>query len=133
LLVDISSFSVFATAFDQDMPLWGNVRAHIMNKGMVRSYLQSILAGETLVTMTARERLNRQMDALMALQVVIAVEALWALIALEGTVIMRRLLSLMRVVVVHMLQAGRVSTVEVDQSLWQTSHQHWRTIWIVEI
>jgi hypothetical protein len=36
--------------------------------------------------MVARERFDRQMDALVPLQVVIAVETLRALVALEGTV-----------------------------------------------
>lgn len=51
------------------------------------SYLQRIFARETLVAVTARERLDRQVDPLMTLQVVVPVEALRALIALERAIV----------------------------------------------
>ena len=43
--------------------------------------------------MAAREGLHCQMDPLMSLQIVVAVEGLWALITLEGSVILLLLLS----------------------------------------
>jgi hypothetical protein len=45
--------------------------------------------------MAARERLHRQMDPLMSLQIVVAVERLWALITFEGSVILLLLLTWM--------------------------------------
>ncbi len=47
------------------------------------AHLQSVLAREALVAVAARERLHRQMYPLVPLQVVIPVEALRALVALE--------------------------------------------------
>ena len=47
------------------------------------THLQGIFPREALITVVAWERLPREMDPLMALQVVIPVEALRALIALE--------------------------------------------------
>src|ERR1700761_5520425 len=49
--------------------------------------------------MAARERLHCQMDPLMSLQIVVAVERLWALITLEGSVVL--LLLLTRMMRVH--------------------------------
>ena len=53
----------------------------------LRTNLQCIFPREALLAMAAREWLDCQMDSLVSLQVVIAVEGLWALIALEGAVI----------------------------------------------
>lgn len=64
--------------------------------------LQSVLAREALLAVAARERLHRQVDALVALQVVVPVEALGALVALERTVVLLLLL-LLAVVAVHVL------------------------------
>lgn len=60
--------AVFAAAFNEDVSL------------------QGILSRETLITMGARERLHGQMDSLVAFQIVIAIEALWALVALEWSI-----------------------------------------------
>jgi hypothetical protein len=49
--------------------------------------------------MAAREWLHSQVDSLVALQIVVAVEGLWALIAFEGSVVL--LLLLARMVSVH--------------------------------
>lgn len=46
--------------------------------------LQCIFPAEALVAVVAREGLDRQMDPLVALQVVVAIERLRALVALEG-------------------------------------------------
>lgn len=104
-----------------------------MRNYWARSYLQGVLAGKTFIAPRAREWLHSQMDALMTLQVVVAVETLWALVTLEGTIVVRSLVSLVRVVVVHRLHIGCVTTVEAYQSLRQASHQHRRTTWIIEI
>jgi len=56
----------FATAFDKDMAL------------------QSILSGEAFIAEFAREGFDREMDSLVPFQVMIAVEALRALVTFEG-------------------------------------------------
>lgn len=55
------------------------------NKDRGKAYLEGILAGEALGAEGARERLDSQMDALVALEIVVAAERLNTLIALEGS------------------------------------------------
>lgn len=64
------------------------------------------------------KRLHRQMNALMSLQVVIPVEALRALIALERPVVGRPRLveGVWRMPAVHLLHAGHVATVEAREN-----------------
>jgi hypothetical protein len=62
--------ALLSASLDQDMPL------------------ESILSGERLVTVFARERLDREMDALVTLEIVIAVEGLRALITLERALVL---------------------------------------------
>jgi hypothetical protein len=62
--------------------------------------------------MAAREWLDRQVDALVALQIVVPVEALRALVALEGPVVLLLLL-LLAVVSVHVLAAHGVAVLHV--------------------
>lgn len=89
-----------------------------MSEKWTLSYLQSVLAGKAFVAVHARVWLDSQMDALMTLQVVVSVEALWALIALEWAIIVGRRVGLMRVVVVHGLHICCVTTIEApNQSL----------------
>lgn len=57
------------------------------------THLQSVLPGEALLAKCARERLHREVNPLMPLQVVIPVEALRALVALERAVLLRVLRS----------------------------------------
>lgn len=52
-----------------------------------RTDLQSVLPGESLLTKRARERLHGQMNLLVSFQVVVPVEALYALVALEGSIL----------------------------------------------
>jgi hypothetical protein len=49
--------------------------------------LQGILPREALIAVVAGKRLDGEMDPLMPLQVMVAVEALWALIAFERPVV----------------------------------------------
>ena len=78
---------VLSTAFHKDMSLLSKVsNAAIVTRESRITYLESILAREALVTVRARERLNGQMDTFMALEVVIAVETLGALVAFERSV-----------------------------------------------
>lgn len=71
--------------------------------GSQRNYkltnLQRISSGKALLAITARERLHSQMDPLMALQIMISIERLRALIASEGSLALLLLLS--RMVSVH--------------------------------
>ena len=53
-------------------------------------YLERVLPREALLTVVAAKRLDGQVDALMALEVVVAVEGLGALVALEGPLRLRR-------------------------------------------
>jgi len=61
----------FAASFDEDMSL------------------KSILSRKALVAVTAWERLDGQMDSLVSLEIVVAVEALGALVASEWSIVRR--------------------------------------------
>lgn len=81
----------FTATFDEYMPLEG------------------ILSRKALVAMGAGERFHCQMNTLVAFQIMVSVEALRALIALEWPIIGGLLL---RRVAKHVAHACRVSTVE---------------------
>lgn len=49
--------------------------------------LERIFPGETLITVVTREGLDGEMDPLVTLQIMVPVEALWALITLEWTIV----------------------------------------------
>jgi len=110
LITDRVRLAIFAAAFHQDVSL------------------QCVLAGKALITMSAREGLDSQMNPLMTLQVMIAVEALGALVAFERSVcggpgkagVGHWVRS------VQMLRAGDVSTVETgkDARLHASHHRH---------
>jgi hypothetical protein len=59
---------------------------------VIWAYLESVLPRKALVTVVAREGLDSQMNSLVSLQVMIAIEALWTLITLEWPVVRSRLL-----------------------------------------
>lgn len=79
---------------------------------VARTNLQRVLARETLIAVPARERLDRQMDPLMPLEVMVAVEALRTLIAAERAVVLRA--RLRRVVSVQLLHVRGVPAVEAS-------------------
>jgi hypothetical protein len=93
-----------------------------------RTYLQCVLAREALVTVGARERLHGQVNPLVALQVMIPVEALGALITLEWSIgsWTRHTMVGYRVSSVEMLGVGDVSTIETRQNarLHSAHHRH---------
>jgi len=62
---------------------------------LVGTNLQCIFPRKALLAMAARERLHCQMDPLVSLPIVVAVERLWALITFEGSVILLLLLTWM--------------------------------------
>jgi hypothetical protein len=75
--VTIAAFvSLVLATFDQSVPL------------------QRILSREALATKCARERLDRKMDSLVPLQIVVPAEGLDALIALERSLGLRRSLTM---------------------------------------
>lgn len=59
------------------------------NKHYSETNLESVFSRETLLAMPTRKRLDGKMYPFMSLEVMIPVETLWTLIALEGTFVMR--------------------------------------------
>jgi hypothetical protein len=73
------------------------------------------------------------MNALMSLQIVVAVEALRTLIAFERSVVLRVRLSL-RVVAVHVLHVRCVSTVVCwHHRGWHTADQSELAVWVAYV
>lgn len=88
--------------------------------------------------MTARERLDRKVDPLMPLQIVIAVEALRALVAFKRAIVVRSRLSMGRMVrwvpPVQMLHAGQMAAGETGhKSLLDIAHQRHLPAGIVHV
>ena len=97
----------------------------------IKTYLQGVLARETLVTVVARERLNGKMNPLVPLQVMIAVEALRALVTLERPVIGSWLLMLR---MTHkMRHSSRMSTVEPRHHGWMSPDQGKSAIGVLDV
>jgi hypothetical protein len=89
----------------------GNVSICTVSHVLFLSYLQGVFSREALVTMGAWKRLDCQVDSLVSFQVVVPIEALGALIALEWPVV--RSCLLVGVVSLHEVRhLGRVPTVE---------------------
>jgi hypothetical protein len=105
--------SGFSTAFDEDMSL------------------QGVLARETLVAVVTRERLNSKMYPLMPLQIVVPVEALRTLVALERAVVGSRLLVLR--VAHEMRHSGRMARVEAWDHGWVASDQGKAAVWVLDV
>jgi len=109
----IAGSNGFATAFDKNVTL------------------ERILSRETLVAVIARERLDCQMDPLMTLQVVIPIEALWALITLERSIVRSGLLMLR---VPHEMRHGRtMSTVKAGHHRMMDSNKRKLAIRVLDI
>jgi hypothetical protein len=83
------------------------------------AYLQRIFPREALLAVIAREGLDGQMNPFMTLQVVISIEALWALITFERAVVQGRGLpvSLMMrsMTTIHMLHARQMAAIECGE------------------
>jgi len=98
--------------------------------GAVKTYLERVLSREALVAVSAWERLDGQMDSLVSFQVVVAVEALWALIALEGSVVGCWTWTIS----MHVLHLRRVSTVIARyHSCRHTANQGKLVVWVVDV
>lgn len=95
--------------------------------------LERVLAGEALIAMAARERLDGQMYPLVSLEVVVAVEALWALIASERSVVLW--VGLLRMVAIQLVHGRGVTAVERWHHAMRhaASHQCNWTVWLVDI
>jgi hypothetical protein len=99
-----------------------------------KTHLERVFPREALITMSTREWLHRQVNSLMALEIMIPVEALRALVTLERPIVMRWCrLRLVRIVVVHVLHVGGMPAVEVHKTGRETSHEHWRLTWIRKV
>lgn len=121
--------AIFTTAFSFEIGrLVGGVRIAVLATALDQNVsLEGILAGETLIAVGARERLHRQMNSLVSLQIVISIEALRALVALKRSIgslsghSMRGLVG-----PIEMLSTGDMSTVESREEtrLHATHHGH---------
>lgn len=78
--------AVLAAAFNEDVSLDKLVTSQDIVSRLSSTHLKRVLSRETLITVGARERLHGQMNSLVAFQIVIAIEALWALVALEWSI-----------------------------------------------
>lgn len=82
--------------------------------------LEGIFARETLVAVAARERLDGQVNSLMSLQVMIPVEALWALVASERSVVL--CIWLLWVVAIQLMHLGCMATIEAwHHAVWHSA------------
>lgn len=76
--------TAFSTTFHKDMSLQHTLASRILGESLPAfAYLQCVFPREALVTVVAWERLDGEMDSLMPFQVVVPVEALRTLVALE--------------------------------------------------
>ena len=75
--------------------------------------LQGVLAGKALVAVLAGERLDRKMNSLVTLQVMISMERLWTAVAAKWSIVLGVLCGRARPLLsVHVRWICRISTVE---------------------
>ena len=130
-LCTVTACSSLAAAFDKNVTLWNLLAyAHQLLLGCA-TYLQGVLSREALVAVGARERLDCQVNPLVSLQVVVAVEALRALVALEWSVGRGRLL--MRVVPHEVRHLSCMSTVEAGHHARMHTNQSKPAIWVLNV
>src|SRR4051812_3098101 len=99
-----------------------------------RTHLEGVFPRKALVAVRARERLHGEMDALVALQIMVPIEALGTLIALEWSVGCRGGHAMRRWVgPVQMLGACDMSTVESGQKTGLHAHHRHGTTRAVHI
>ena len=95
-----------------------------------RTYLECIFPRKALFAMTTRKRLDREMDPFMSFQVVVSVEALRTLIALERPVVVVRLLR----IPIHLLHVCGMATIESwHHTAWEASNECQLTSWTVYV
>ena len=120
------------TTFDENVPLPKELEIDRPEISIADAYLERIFPAEALVAVATRERLDRQVDPLVPLQIVVSVEALRALIAFERPV--NRLLTRLRPV--HVLHVSSVAGVENRSSVvayghvlaWRVHARHHRDV-----
>lgn len=126
--------NLFATSLNEGMSL-RTVSIGSNDRG--RSHLQGILSGESLAAIFTIERLDRIMDLLVSLQVVVSVEARQTFLAFERTVIMCTRYAMSwrrRVSTMHLLNAGNVATVKSrDHRRLHAAHHGHLVIWAMDI
>ena len=127
----VAARSSLAAAFDKNVTLCGSLADIYFALLRSFTYLQRILSREALVAVGARERLDCQVDPLVSLQIVVAVEALRALIALEWPVGRGRLL--VRVVSHEVWHLSCVPTVESRHHARVHTDQCKSTVWVLDI
>jgi hypothetical protein len=98
---------------------------------MDETYLERVLAREALIAVIAGKRLDSKMDPLMPLQIVVSVEALRTLIALERPVIGSRLLVLW--MAHEMRHCCCVTAVETGHHRWVSSDEGESTAGVLDI
>ena len=121
-----------AAALDQDVPLI-TVSTYISTLAPHwPTYLECILSREALVALCTGKRLDRQVDPLVALEIMVTIEALRALIAFEWSVV--RGLLLMLGVTQEMRNSGRVPAVEaLHHPGMHTTHQRELPVRVIHV
>jgi hypothetical protein len=128
----VAGIRSLAAALDQDVPLVIVSILGLISAAWQAAYLECILSRETLVAMCTRERFYRKMYSLVTLEIVVPIEALGALVALEWPVV--RSLLLVLGMAQEMWHLGGVSTVESGHHAWMYStHQRQLPIGVVDI
>lgn len=109
-----------------------NIYYEASDKG-VGVYLQSVFTREAFIAVSAWEWFDCEMYPLVSLQIVVSIEALWALIALKRSVVLRIGLVSLRMAV-HLLNVGCVPAVETrDHSTGHSSDKRKLTVWITNV
>ena len=124
--------SHFAAAFDENVALGiKSVKGTIQSARVRLTYLERILSREALVAVVAGEGLDSKMDPLVSLQIVVAVEALRALVTLERSVVGGRLLVRR---MSHKVRHGcRVPTVEARHHARVDTDQRQPTVGVLNV
>lgn len=110
------------------MCLCRNHELQVCWANICKAYLESIFPRKALLTVPAREGLHRKMYPLMPLEVMVSVETLGTLIALEGSLIMRCWLWIsihllvqlgcMAAMVTRHHRPGKTMALHADQAHW---------------
>jgi hypothetical protein len=95
------------------------------------TYLERILPREALVAVIAGERLDSQMYPLVSLQVMVAIETLWALVAFEWSIICSWLL--VGRVTKEMRHGRCMATVETGHHSRMNAYQRKLTVGVLDV
>jgi len=121
----------FAAAFDKNVALDSILVRHSIDAGDTWTYLERVFARETLVAMIAGKGLDSQVDSLVPLEIVVAVETLWALVAFEGSVVGGWLLVLS---LAHEVRHGSsMAAVEARHDTSMHTYKRESTVWVLHV